>query len=156
MLGSDSHLYGTTSQFGQGNVGAVFKVTTGGVLTPLGFFDASTGSSPSTRLVQGADGNLYGTTGSGGPGGGGTIFRVTLNNSSAPKILAETKAGNTLTLTWSAVAGKSYQLQSLTNLATTNWINLGAVIPATNATATASDTIGSPGPRKFYRVFQLP
>ena len=154
-LGSDGNFYGTASQFGPSlYYGTVFKVTTGGVLTPLGYFDASTGSTPCTRLVQGADGNLYGTTASGGRGGGGTIYRVTLN--SAPKFVAETKAGNTLMLTWSAVAGKSYQLQSLADLTQTNWTSAGGVVLATNATATASDTVGSPGSKRFYRVLQLP
>jgi len=62
-----------------------------------------------------------------------------------------TKAGGTITLTWSALAGQTYQLQFKTNLYQMSWNNLGSAITATNSTATASDSLG-PDPQRFYRV----
>jgi hypothetical protein len=62
-----------------------------------------------------------------------------------------TKAGGTITLTWSALAGQTYQLQFKTNLNQTSWNSLGSVITATNSSATALDAIG-PDPQRFYRV----
>jgi hypothetical protein len=62
-----------------------------------------------------------------------------------------TKAGGTITLTWSALAGQTYQLQFKTNLNQMSWNNLGSIITATNSTATALDSIG-PDPQRFYRV----
>jgi len=68
---------------------------------------------------------------------------------------AQSQPGGTLTFTWAAFAGKAYQLQFKTNLAVRDWNDLGLPITATNATATASDTIG-PDRQRFYRVVLLP
>jgi hypothetical protein len=57
--------------------------------------------------------------------------------------------------TWSAVTGRSYQVQFTTNLLQTNWINFGGALVATNISMTASDFVG-PDPRRFYRVALLP
>jgi NHL repeat. len=57
--------------------------------------------------------------------------------------------------TWSAVTGRSYQVQFTTNLLQTNWINFGGVLVATNISMTAFDFVG-PDPRRFYRVALLP
>jgi hypothetical protein len=56
-------------------------------------------------------------------------------------------------LAWSAASGQTYELQYVTNLNATNWITLLS-LTATNATATASDTINSAA-RRFYRVVLL-
>lgn len=53
-------------------------------------------------------------------------------------------------VSWSAIAGVTYQLQSSTNLATTNWLPLGNVTAA-STNATLSDT-NAGSPHKFYRV----
>ena len=71
-------MYGTTMYGGTNNSGAIFKITTNGVLTSLFSFNYSDGYGPNC-LVQGSDGDLYGTTGSGGTYGGGTIFKITTN-----------------------------------------------------------------------------
>jgi hypothetical protein len=65
------------------------------------------------------------------------------------------KAGNGLTLSWSAVASRSYQLQFTTNLAQATWKNLGAPLTATNGMVQTSDAPG-PDARRFYRVALLP
>ena len=58
-------------------------------------------------------------------------------------------------LTWSALAGLSYQVQYTTNPVSTNWNNLGSPIVATNITASASDSVGASA-RRFYRILSLP
>ena len=61
----------------------------------------------------------------------------------------------TITLTWTTVAGQIYQLQYTTNLAQTNWNNLGYPLVATNGVITVSDTNG-PDTQRFYKVVQSP
>ena len=53
-------------------------------------------------------------------------------------------------VSWSAVAGVTYQLQATTNLATTNWLPLGN-FTAASTNATLPDT-NAGAPQKFYRV----
>ncbi len=65
-LGSDGNFYGTCFEGGSNDLGSVFKITPGGVLTPLYSFSYIDGDSPTAGLVQGTDGNFYGTTFQGG------------------------------------------------------------------------------------------
>ena len=60
-----------------------------------------------------------------------------------------------LTLIWSAIPGGQYQVQSTTNLAPANWINIGSALTASNATLSASYEIAS-SPQQFYRVLLMP
>jgi hypothetical protein len=53
-------------------------------------------------------------------------------------------------LDWSIVPGQTYQLQHNTDLTTTNWVNLGSAVTATNASASASDSITNS--QCFYRI----
>jgi hypothetical protein len=64
-------------------------------------------------------------------------------------------SGNSLAFTWSAMLGRTYQLQFSTNLSRTNWVNLGTTLIATNSTVSTSDTPGA-DPQRFYRVVLLP
>lgn len=83
VQGSDGALYGMTAGGGtNGNNGTVFRITTGGILTPLySFAGGADGKYPWAGLILGSDGAFYGTTQ--GDGGGtnrlGTIFRITTN-----------------------------------------------------------------------------
>jgi len=80
VQGSDGNFYGTTETGGTNNLGAVFKITTNGVLTSLYSFEGTNdGTNPHAGLVQGSDGNLYGTTGSGGTNNLGAVFKITTN-----------------------------------------------------------------------------
>jgi hypothetical protein len=65
------------------------------------------------------------------------------------------KTNNLLQFSWNSLAGVAYQLQFSTNLLTTNWVNLGAAINATNSIATTTNNIG-PDPQRFYRIRRLP
>jgi hypothetical protein len=73
----------------------------------------------------------------------------------APAIQALAPGGGSFQLAWTALAGAAYQVQYLTNLVQTNWLNLGGVITATNNPMTFSESI-MPGPPRFYRVVLLP
>ena len=66
-----------------------------------------------------------------------------------------TAANGTITLTWSAATGQSYQLQYTADLTPANWINLGNAITATNGVVTTTDLIGA-NAQRFYRVVLSP
>lgn len=85
-LASDGNFYGTT--FDGGFVilgpglytwgGTVFRMTPHGIVTPLHYFNGSTGGTrPFGALTQASDGHLYGTTTVSGATGDGTVFRIT-------------------------------------------------------------------------------
>jgi hypothetical protein len=63
-------------------------------------------------------------------------------------------ASHTLTFTWNAFPGLSYQLQYKTSLSDPNWLDLGAPVTTSGSTATASDSPPT-GPSRFYRVLLL-
>ena len=152
MAANDGNLYGTTSNGGVYGDGTIFKITTNGALTTLAWFDGYNGANPAAALVAGADGYFYGTTQNGGINGNGVIFR--LAPPWPPVISTVTKTNGNFTLTWTALAGRSYQLQYTANLTLTNWINLGTPLTAITNTATAPDTISKA--QRFYRVKLLP
>jgi hypothetical protein len=88
--------------------------------------------------------------------GNGTVFSLSLGSVSPPPVLhMPIQSGNKLTLTWSALPGRAYQVQFNTDLTQTNWTNLGTAFTATNTTAFASDTLGA-DPQRFYRIVLLP
>jgi len=62
---------------------------------------------------------------------------------------------NTVSFSWSAAPGLNYQTQYTTDLSSSNWIDLGSVVGATNGTLSTSDQLG-PDPQRFYRVVLVP
>ena len=152
MEGSDGNFYGTT--YGAYGYGAVFQLTPGGAFTNLVSFNTANGAHPDGVLVQGPDGNFYGTTSLGGANGLGTIFRLSVPMPAVFKAI--TLTDGTATLTWSAVAGQTYQPQYSTNLAQTNWTSLGKPFPALNGTMTTTDFNAADSPQRFYRVVLFP
>jgi uncharacterized repeat protein (TIGR03803 family) len=78
LQGSDGNFYGTTAFGGSNSLGAIFKMTPGGAITPLfSFTGINDGAYPYAGLIQGADGNFYGTTAFGGTHDAGSIFKIT-------------------------------------------------------------------------------
>ena len=78
------------------------------------------------------------------------VATLTVNGPAAPTFQRLALAGSTLTLTWSATVGSGYQLKYKTDLAGTNWIDLGDPITAAGGTATACDSMINS--QRFYRV----
>lgn len=155
---SDGSFYGVTGLGGMGyngsvfsGQGTIFKLTPAGTLTTLVAF--TNNETPFGGLLQAADGNLYGVTQGGGIYGQGTLFRLSVPM--PPVLQGITHNGNNITTTWSAVAGQMYQAQFATDLAKTNWANLGPSVGATNGTLEVSDFVGS-DPQRFYRLVLLP
>ena len=56
-----------------------------------------------------------------------------------------------MAFSWNGVIGGQYQLQYVTNFNSTNWINLGNTITATNSTVNTSD-FGPCDLQRFYRL----
>jgi YVTN family beta-propeller protein/uncharacterized repeat protein (TIGR03803 family) len=86
VQGTDGNFYGTTASGGAQGSGTIFKITSGGMLTPLYSFcqqaNCTDGADPYAGLTQGPDGSFYGTTLEGGAGGAGTVFSITPTGSS--------------------------------------------------------------------------
>jgi uncharacterized repeat protein (TIGR03803 family) len=60
IVAKDGNLYGTTCRGGIFNKGAIYKLTTNGILTAIFSFDGTNGWSPECELVQGQNGKIYG------------------------------------------------------------------------------------------------
>jgi len=151
----DGNYCGTTSDGGFPGGGTVFRITPGGSLTTLySFLGGADGAAPYDSLLQSTGNIYYGTTSAGGVNGSGTVFRL-LILPAAPVFEKVLRTNGVLDLTWSSIAGQSYQVQFSANLARTNWTNLGSPAAATNSTMTASDPIGT-NAQRFYRVVVLP
>ena len=148
--GNDGNIYGTTYGYYAG-YGSIFSVTPGGAFTNLFFFNNANGSHPDGVLLQGPDGNFYGTTSQGGANGLGTIFQLSVPL--PPVIKTLTQTNGTVTLTWSAVAGQTYQVQYSDDLTQTNWSFLAKPSVATGGVMTATDVVDmTASARRFYRV----
>jgi uncharacterized repeat protein (TIGR03803 family) len=83
VQGTDGNLYGAAVSGGstqpcQGvsGCGTIFRVTTGGAITPLHVFETTDGSHPPAAPLEAADGNFYGTTNEGGLHSRGTVFKM--------------------------------------------------------------------------------
>ena len=151
-LGHDGNFYGTTYQGGSNLMGALFKITPAGALTPLySFIGAPNGANPAAPLLLGADANFYGVASSGGAAGGGTIFRLGFPALVAPRFTSISQSAGSVSFSWSTVSGQLYQLQAATNLAQTPWTPLGNAFTASNSTATYSDSPLT-NAQRFYRV----
>jgi uncharacterized repeat protein (TIGR03803 family) len=169
VQGSDGNFYGTTSAGGLNGNGTVFRLTAAGSFQALYSFSAineaeynqtglglnQDGVGPCSALVQAGDGSFYGVAEFGGRYGSGTVFRLTLSAPPPPAFLLLTETGGAFNFTWTAQAGSLYQLQYCANLAQTNWINLGAAMPAAGSTLAGLDAAPADAHR-FYRVVGLP
>jgi uncharacterized repeat protein (TIGR03803 family) len=77
VQGTDGNLYGTALEGGTDGDGAVFRLTTNGVFSPLFSFNYTDGAILYAGLSQGKDGFYYGDSFFGGADGDGVIFRFT-------------------------------------------------------------------------------
>jgi hypothetical protein len=93
----------------------------------------------------------------GGPGGDAFFnrFQVSSDSLAPPVFRSLTETGGTITLSWWALTGRTYQLQRNTNVQKTNWLNLGSAVLATNTMVSATDAVGA-ATNFFYRVGLLP
>jgi hypothetical protein len=80
---------------------------------------------------------------------------VTVQTLPVPILSSTVVSGGNIKFSWSAILNDSYQIQSTTNLSTTNWTNVGSAILATNSVMSATEAIGN-APERFYRVMQSP
>jgi uncharacterized repeat protein (TIGR03803 family) len=76
--GRNGTLYGTTVGK-SGSSGALFQVSTEGILRFPYSFNSTTGGQPNGGVILATDGNLYGTASSGGSGGMGVLYRISPN-----------------------------------------------------------------------------
>jgi trimeric autotransporter adhesin len=85
-----------------------------------------------------------------------TTKHITASFAVQPVFQTVVQTGGTLTFTWSAVAGRTYQVQYTTNLSQTDWSNLGSATLATNGTMAASDAVAPDSSQRWYRIALLP
>ena len=80
---------------------------------------------------------------------------TTVSAQSPPVFETVAQSAGSVSFTWSSIAGRTYQVQYSSSLASGGWTNLGGSITATGSSVSASDSIGAVGQR-FYRVVLLP
>ncbi len=80
---------------------------------------------------------------------------ITVQAIPAPDIQSVTEDAGTISFTWGALPGLSYQVQYTADLGSPNWTNLGGALSATTGTLSASDSNPSDSQR-FYRVVLIP
>ena len=68
----------------------------------------------------------------------------------SPELRAAGRMPATNVLSWNAQIGQTYQLQSITNLTGTNWMNAGSPLTAAGAFPTVTNVTA--GPQNFYRL----
>jgi hypothetical protein len=80
---------------------------------------------------------------------------VSVVSVAAPSLQSLAKASTTMQFSLNTMAGLVYQVQYVTNLSQTNWINLGQPFTATSSPTTFTDA-GATDPQRFYRVALSP
>ena len=105
----DGSLYGTTYGGGASGSGAVYRITTDGVFTPLYRFSPANkypytnldGENP-IGLIQAKNGNLYGIASWGGANNNGTVFKITTDGTFTVLYTFSTTGGYPYTTNWMA------------------------------------------------------
>jgi hypothetical protein len=78
-----------------------------------------------------------------------------INVVSRPSLMGISVSNGVVQVAWTSLPGRSYQLQSATNLADENWNAISDDILATGNVMTYTDAVGADSQR-FYRVLVLP
>ncbi len=74
---------------------------------------------------------------------------------SAPRIMGITlSSASAVTITWQAIPGKTYRVQSTASLASGAWTPVGSDVQATDIMGTITEDTSS-ADQRFYRVMQL-
>jgi len=85
-----------------------------------------------------------------------TIVVNPVASTNPPPVITKLALSNkVVTLTWTAVPGRTYRAQFSTNLNPVNWSNIVPDVVASGATASATNNTGNAA-RRFYRVQLLP
>jgi hypothetical protein len=136
--------------------------TIGGLADSVGPFDGTNSSArfgvPNAAYTDGATGVAVDSAGNvyvADPDSDTIREGVLVVPPSAPVFESVIESSGLITFTWSATAGRAYQLQYTSDLNPTNWHNLGDAITATNGNMSANDILGSDRHR-FYRLVLLP
>ena len=99
-------------------------------------------------ITQSINGSFFGNV-------PGTFATQHLTIASVPLVMQPGgRTGNAISFTCSTTPASMYQVQCLTSLTQTNWVNLGSAFRATNYSTTISDTLTNA--QRFYRIEQLP
>ena len=61
--------------------------------------------------------------------------------------------GGTVSITWSAIAGRTYRILYKDDLASAVWLQLGDPLPATGPSVSTNDSL-PPNTHRFYRVIR--
>lgn len=150
VLAADGSLYGASSgMIINGLKGAIFHISTNGVLTTLMTFQGSNEIGPSSPLVQANDGNLYGTGGMFGPVSG-VAFRLV-----PPTAIALSISNGAAALTWNSFTNGIYRVEHKSNLSDPGWTALVPSMTAADSTVTVFDDAHT-NTQRFYRVVLLP
>ena len=162
--GTDGCIYGVLSgdsPWPNYNSGSVFQLAPSGTLTTICQFGFTNGAWPTGGMIQGKDGAFYGTTMYGGAytnqigANCGTVYRLNIPSAAAPKLSTPSRSGDNVTLSWSAIPSRTYQVQCASKLGESNWTDVGATITADTTVAGISDP-STPGDIRYYRVILLP
>jgi hypothetical protein len=89
------------------------------------------------------------------PNYGGTTFTLIVTNVPVPLLQSAISNANSISLSWYALQGQTYQIQYTTNLVPASWVNLGNTIGGTNGLTTVAAPINL-NPHLFYRLVDLP
>ncbi len=115
------------------------------------------GSNPNGTWKLYVNDDASGDTGSLSQGWTMTVTTVTSECCSgmmAPQIVGISVSGDVLTISWTAIAGRSYRVQSTSNLQTGQWSDLVPDVQADSLLAVFNDSIA--GTNRFYRIVALP
>jgi len=161
LIGVDGYLYGTSKNGGIYGNGSIYRVTTNGYDFSICYSFQNTGpggSSPESGLVAVSETELLGTTPTGGTDGAlvgnGSIFLLKVPPPiNAPVFTSSAVTNGLLILSWMMRPGKFQQLQCNTNLGGSDWIGIGATVPATNTNQQATQPLSALG-NKLFRILQ--